>query len=318
MPIGTGATILGSSLIGAGSSYFGGKKANEFTGANIDAANRGIYESLDPAHDYRKRGAGEMIGGIETARGGYSESISPYASKAPGLWGEMLDTRNIGAPQQWQNISGSPDEVMANFYASPDYNFRMKEGLDAVQSSAAAGGAGLYSGNALRGVTDYASNLAAGEFGDYINRQMDIGGLEYGRNVDNYGRTAGVTGAAMDADRDLRNMNYASDRDIGAVGAGVYDARAEDILGAGRAYASNLTGQPYVNPYEGMNNAVQGGIQNYMWADAAGMMDPSGGAGTRPQYDFQGRPISYSPQPGPQPYGGRKPSPGMTMPGRMS
>lgn len=309
MPIGTGVAILGSSLLGMGASALGARGANRaaednaaVAQGNIEAANQAIYQSLDPAHAARGRGAGIIGEGYQGAADQYGEGLSPYASQAPGMYDYLMQNRNIAAPSQWQAISGSPNEVMSNFYASPDYRFRKQEGLDAVQNSAAAGGAGLFSGNTLRGITDYASNLAAGEFGDYINRQMGIGGLEYGRDVDNYGRSAGLTDTAMTAEDMARNVNYGTGRDITNAYAGVEGARAQDLLGAGRGYAGNLVGNaqiqaqtPYVSPYGGVNNAAQGGIQNYMWAQNAGL------TGQQPQYDFQGRPISNKPQPyGPQ------------------
>lgn len=65
------------------------------------------------------------------------------------------------------------------FYKSPDYNFRMKEGLSAVQNSAAADG-GLYSGNALRGIEDYGQGVAAGGFNDWFKNQLALAGIGTG------------------------------------------------------------------------------------------------------------------------------------------
>lgn len=62
------------------------------------------------------------------------------------------------------------------FFESPDYRFRLGQGLDAVQNSAAAQG-GLYSGNALRAITEYGQGTAANEFGNYINRQLALAGM---------------------------------------------------------------------------------------------------------------------------------------------
>lgn len=58
---------------------------------------------------------------------------------------------------------------MEQFQADPGYGFRLKEGLRALENSAAARG-GLLSGNAMRGVTRYGQGLASEEFGNAFNR----------------------------------------------------------------------------------------------------------------------------------------------------
>lgn len=64
-----------------------------------------------------------------------------------------------------------------NFFASPDYKFRFQQGEQAVQNSAAAGPAGLYSGNTLRALTDYGQGMGASEFGNWFARQAALAGL---------------------------------------------------------------------------------------------------------------------------------------------
>lgn len=73
---------------------------------------------------------------------------------------------------------------LASFQASPDYNFRMSEGLKAVNQNRATAGL-LNSGSALKGVSDYAQNTAAGEFGDWWNRQSSRAGLGQAANSAN-------------------------------------------------------------------------------------------------------------------------------------
>ena len=58
---------------------------------------------------------------------------------------------------------------MEQFQADPGYGFRLKEGLRALEGSAAARG-GLLSGNAMRGVTRYGQELGSQEFTNAFNR----------------------------------------------------------------------------------------------------------------------------------------------------
>lgn len=83
---------------------------------------------------------------------------------------------------------GRLQNPLASFQASPDYNFRMSEGLKAVNQNRATAGL-LNSGSALRGVSDYAQNTAAGEYGDWWNRQSGLAGI--GQSANNANQQAG-------------------------------------------------------------------------------------------------------------------------------
>ena len=58
---------------------------------------------------------------------------------------------------------------MEQFQQDPGYAFRMREGLKALDRSAAARG-GLLSGNQLRGVTQFGQDLASQEYTNAFNR----------------------------------------------------------------------------------------------------------------------------------------------------
>lgn len=59
------------------------------------------------------------------------------------------------------------------FQASPDYQFRRDEGNRDILSQFNSQG-GAFSGNALRALNEYNSNLASGEYQNFINRRMDF------------------------------------------------------------------------------------------------------------------------------------------------
>ncbi len=62
------------------------------------------------------------------------------------------------------------------FRTSPGYEFRKREGLQAVQGSAAANGS-LYSGNTLKGINEFGDNLAADEYSNWWNRLASRAGI---------------------------------------------------------------------------------------------------------------------------------------------
>lgn len=104
---------------------------------------------------------------------------------------------------------------MSGFMASPDYNFRRSEGDRDIGSSFAARG-GAASGNALKALDEYNSNLASGEFGNWWSRQGQLAQIGQGAtgNVAQAGQNAtssntnNLLGTAQNAGSNLR---YAAD-----------------------------------------------------------------------------------------------------------
>lgn len=74
----------------------------------------------------------------------------------------------------------NPNDVLKNFMASPDYDYRKGQAMDAVTTNRAVNGL-LRSGSALKGVTGVASNLASSEFGNWWNRQSGL--AQMGQNA---------------------------------------------------------------------------------------------------------------------------------------
>jgi hypothetical protein len=122
-------------------------------------------------------------------------------------------------PNGGVNTPSGPD--MSVFTASPDYQFRRDEGMRDLGNSFAARG-GAFSGNALRGITDFNSNLASGEFGNYFNRMASLAGI---------GQTAAnnQSNAAMNTGNNITNL-------LGQQG----DARASGIMGQANSWGGAL------------------------------------------------------------------------------
>lgn len=119
---------------------------------------------------------------------------------------------------------------MTDFYTSPDYNFRREEGTRGVGNQFAARGSG---GNAMRELARFNSGLAAGEFGNWWNR------------------TSGMADRGMNATTNVASAGAQSAANVGNA-----------MIGAGNARAEGIT-----NQYGAINDAVQGGISNYLYYD---------------------------------------------------
>jgi hypothetical protein len=128
---------------------------------------------------------------------------------------------------------------MEQFQADPGYGFRLKEGLRALESSAAARG-GLLSGNAMRGITRFGQGLASEEFGNAFNRyqaerQARLGPLQ-----------------------SLVGLGQTSANTIGSA-AGQYG----QSLAQGAATMGNIRASGYTNQANALTGALGQGLNYY-------------------------------------------------------
>ena len=123
----------------------------------------------------------------------------------------------------------------------PGYNFRLSEGLKALQKSAAARG-GFLSGKTLKDITGYGQELASQEYQNAFNRYQTAREATLNPYANLAGMGRDVTGA-------MSGM------------AGDYGARqAELITGAGNARASGYIGATNALT-SGFSNALNTGMQ---------------------------------------------------------
>lgn len=93
-------------------------------------------------------------------------------------WGELY---NPGTNGSTYNYTGDPTgekrkAAMNAFQVSPGYTFRKKEGIDALDRSAAARGS-LRSGAQMKAVQDYGDGLASQEYDNQFNRYLTLAGM---------------------------------------------------------------------------------------------------------------------------------------------
>jgi hypothetical protein len=125
---------------------------------------------------------------------------------------------------------------MEQFQQDPGYGFRLREGLRALESSAAARG-GLLSGNQMRGVTRFGQGLASDEYTNAFNRYQ--------------------------AERAAR-LNPLQSL------AGMAQSSANTLTGAAGQYGQNMAegatamGNIRASGYANMANALTGGLSNYL------------------------------------------------------
>jgi hypothetical protein len=126
-----------------------------------------------------------------------------------------------------------------NYQADPGYAFRLKEGNNALNASAAARG-GLISGNALKAATNYGQAAGSQEYQNAYNRYVQ----GYGINTSN--------------NQFLANLGQNSANNTGAAIGNTAASNSANIIGAGNANAAGQVGS--ANAY---TNAIGQGIGAY-------------------------------------------------------
>jgi hypothetical protein len=130
---------------------------------------------------------GALLGGASLLSGLFGASSARSAARSQERSADQAvqeqrrqfdTTRADFAPwmEAGRGALGRLQDPNANFMASPDYEFRRNEGERGIGQSFAPRG-GAFSGNALRALSQFNSNMASGEFGNWWNRQSSLAGL---------------------------------------------------------------------------------------------------------------------------------------------
>lgn len=159
---------------------------------------------------------GGIIGGVGSIIGGSKQASAEKAAANKAaetarlgfdyLKGSPLATEYLpaggranAAQADLLGIGGDPaaaDNAFARFRDSTGYDFQMKQGQDAIASSAAARGT-LNSGATLKALMKYGQGLGGNAFQQYLSNLGGLAqsGLSAGASIGGAGSQAGATGA---------------------------------------------------------------------------------------------------------------------------
>lgn len=155
------------------------------------------------------------------------------------------------------------------FETSPGYEFRLQQGMDAIDRGAAARGM-TFSGNTLQAYSDYNQGMASQEFGNAYNRLL--------------GRTQiGMANRAERTNRELGNLNNLAGTGMSA--AGMMSGSGQNMANAMSAN-NNMAAQAAGNAAVAQSNALSGAINNGLGLFAGAQMGafgPNPGLGIQPQ-----------------------------------
>ena len=153
------AAVVGSAVVGAGTSAISGKMAAD---AQSKAADRASSTEMQMFQQNR-------------------EDLAPYrqvGADALNILSNMYTGRTFD--NETGQMVGSPDGFdYSRFTQSPDYQFAYDQGLRAVNQSLAQRGLGgaADSGAAMKALTRFGQGLASQQFGNYKNSLQALAGV---------------------------------------------------------------------------------------------------------------------------------------------
>lgn len=200
--------------------------------------------------------ASSLIGANAASRA--SKTQAAAADQATQLQREMFN-KQLELQQPFQeagvNALAKMQKGVVSDYMDPSYQFRLGEGMKALDRQAAARG-GLISGGALKAAQRYGQDYASQEFGNAYNRLAAMAGI---------GQTAtGAMGNAAGAFGANAGQNY----------MGAANARASGYVGAANAITGGLN--QYLNYTQNQN------LLNRLLPQTGGLSVPSNAATTIP------------------------------------
>lgn len=146
---------------------------------------------------------------------------------------------------QYEDALGQPDvplglaEYSRGFQESPGYQYRLQEGQDAIQNSAAGRGM-LQSGRTLRGLQTHAQGLANQDYWNYVG-QNRLGALDrHAQRQDRLGQLRGLSTIGQNAAVQTGAAGQTAASNIGNAYQSAGNARASGFTGFGNAINSGL------------------------------------------------------------------------------
>jgi len=158
---------------------------------------------------------------------------------------------------------------MEQFQQDPGYGFRLKEGLRALESSAAARG-GLLSGNQMRGVTRFGQELGSQEYTNAFNRYQ------------------AERAARLNPLQSLAGMGQSNAATM-AQQAGQYGQN----LAQGAATMGNIRASGYTNQANALTGALGQGLNYYQNQQMMNRIFPQQGGGGAAPLGMPGNPFPY-------------------------
>jgi hypothetical protein len=190
-------------------------------------------------------GAGSYLGNNAAFRNAYPNAPLGYDGRPDGFTQPNALAQFQGGPiatgvqtgAQGQTAQQAANSAFDTFRGSTGYQFRLSEGLDAVNSNWFGAGLGQ-SGAALKALNEYGQNFASNEFGNY----MGYLGQQQGTGLQAAGAQAGV---GVNYANNVSNLNQANANALGQSAVASANNSNAVIGGIGNAFGGAIGALAY-------------------------------------------------------------------------
>ena len=248
------SAIVGSAVLGAGSSLLGSSKAAEAQQAAAAESAAAQRYAADQSIAAQK----EMYQQGRT-------DLQPYREGGVTAQNQLMTLLGLGGDTTAQGYGKyAKDFGMSDFTTDPGYQFRLEQGMKALNASAAAKGMGM-SGANIKGATEYGQNLGSQEYQNAFNRYQTNRTAQLAPLQSLYaGGQAAAAGSAAQAG--------ALGSNLGQTYTGLGQGLAQAEVAGGNAQASG-----YLNSANAVTNALNQGMSSYTMNN---YLNRGGGGGT--------------------------------------
>ena len=238
--MGIETAILGAGVLGAGSSLFGASSA-------ADAQREAAAQSAAAQREAADKSIAAQREMFDIGRA----DLAPYREGGTTAQNQLMQLLGIGGDQNAQGYGRyAKDFGMSDFTTDPGYQFRLEQGMKALNASAAAKGMGM-SGANIKGATEYGQNLGSQEYQNAFNRYQTNRTAQLAPLQSLYaGGQAAAAGSAAQA---------------GALGTNLGNTYTNLGQGLGQAAVAsgNAQASGYLNQANAVTNALNQGMSSY-------------------------------------------------------
>jgi len=241
--------LIALGVMGAVSGVVGAVGASKAAGAQANAATSAAqlqHQDQQASLDFQKQQWAQQ-----------QQNEAPWlqaGGKAEMQLSDLTSTPGQGLLTPWTEQFQAPTNVTEQ--NDPGYQFRLQQGQQALENSAAARG-GLLSGNTAKAITDYSQNYASNEYSNVYGRAFNEYSTRYNQfqtnQANTFNRLSSLAGGGQVAAGQLGQEGQAASSNIANINAVGGAQQGASLMNAGAARASG---------YAGVANAISGAANN--------------------------------------------------------
>lgn len=246
MGIGTGLAVGIGAVASVGSAAIGASAAEKAANAQVNAANQ--------AANLQHQDAQDSLAFQNKEWEKQQQNAQPWISAGQGALSQINTDLNNGTYGDFTGQFTAP--TGATEQNDPGYQFRLNEGMKALDRGAAARG-GLLTGGTAKAEQQYGQDYASNEYNNVYNRAFgqfqDSRNQFYANQANRFNRYAAISGLGQQTMSQLGNQGQAAAGNVANINLTSGQQIGQDYQNAGAARASGYVGQA---------NAMTSGLGN--------------------------------------------------------